>query len=63
MEARVYNWLFTLESPFNNGTVAWHNAEEPFVLHNVEYMETAYIPGVNERLQDQMSGAWVSLAP
>lgn len=60
--APVYNWLFNLESPFFNGTVAWHNAEEPYVFHNAEYIETAYIPGVSEKLQDRMSGAWVSFA-
>ena len=57
-----WNWLFNLESPFNYGTVAWHNAEEPYVFHNAEYIEAQYIPGVSERLQDQMSGAWVKFA-
>jgi para-nitrobenzyl esterase len=60
--ANVYNWLFNLESSFNQGTMAWHNAEEPYVFHNAEYIETAYIPGVSEKLQDQVSGAWVNFA-
>lgn len=58
----VYNWLFTLETLWNGGTVAWHNSEEPYMFHNARYIESAYIPGVSERLQDQMAGAWVEFA-
>ena len=57
-----YNWLFNLESPFNYGTVPWHNAEEPFVFRNSAYIEAQYIPEVCERLEDQMAGAWVTFA-
>ena len=60
--ANIYNWMFNLESPFNKGTMPWHNAEEPYVFHNAQYIESAYIPGVSEKLQDQMCGAWVSFA-
>jgi len=60
--APIYNWMFNLEAPFMNGTVAWHNAEEPFMFHNAEYIEPTYIPGVSEKLQDQMTGAWVAFA-
>lgn len=58
----TWNWMFNLESPFNCGTVAWHNAEEPYVFHNAEYIEAQYIPQVSERLEDQMAGAWVQFA-
>ncbi|MDE6994396.1 MAG: carboxylesterase family protein [Lachnospiraceae bacterium] len=58
----IWNWMFNLESPFNYGTVAWHNAEECYVFRNAAYIEAQYIPGVSERLQDQMSGAWVQFA-
>lgn len=44
--AGVYNFLFTLESPFNGGTVPWHNAEIPYVFHNAEYLEPSFIPGI-----------------
>lgn len=60
--APAYNWLFTLECPLNNGTVAWHNAEEAYMFHNANYLEASYIPGVSEHLQDIMTGAWVSFA-
>lgn len=60
--APAYNWLFNLESPFNNGTIAWHNVEEAYMFHNANYLEASYIPGVSEQLQDIMTGAWVSFA-
>ena len=58
----TYVYLFDLESPFNDGTLAWHNAEIPYVFHNAEYLEPSFIPGVTEGLQDLMSGAWASFA-
>lgn len=58
----TWNWMFNLESPFNYGTVAWHNAEEPYVFHNAAYIEAQYIPQVSERLEDEMAGAWVQFA-
>ncbi len=58
----TWNWLFNLESPFNYGTVPWHNAEEPYVFRNSAYIEAQYIPEVSERLEDQMAGAWTTFA-
>ena len=58
----TWNWLFNLESPFNYGTVPWHNAEEPYVFHNAQYIEAQYIPGVSEKLQDAMCSTWVQFA-
>lgn len=58
--AQVYCYLFDLDSPFNNGMLAWHNGEIPFIFHNADYLEASYIPGVSERVQDEMSGAWVN---
>lgn len=58
----TWNWMFNLESPFNYGTVAWHNAEEPYVFRNAAYIEAEYIPVVSERLENEMAGAWVQFA-
>ena len=58
----TFLYLFDLESPFNDGTLAWHNSEIPYVFHNAEYLEPSFIPGVTEKLQDLMSGAWASFA-
>lgn len=59
---KAWCYLFDLETPFKNGTLAWHNSEIPYVFHNAEYIEASYIPGVSEPLQDLVSGAWVSFA-
>lgn len=61
-DAGVYNFLFNLESPFNGGTVPWHNAEIPYIFHNAEYLEPSFIPGVTPILQDIVSRAWVNFA-
>ena len=61
-DAGVYNFQFNLESPFNGGTVSWHNAEIPYVFHNAEYLEPSFIPGITPKLQDIMSRAWVNFA-
>lgn len=58
----TFLYLFDLESPFNDGTLAWHNAEIPYVFHNAEYLEPSFIPGVTEGLQRLMSGAWAAFA-
>lgn len=60
--ASVWNYIFKLESPINNGTVAWHCSDIPYVFHNSDYIEAAYIPGVSEKLQDMMARAWVAFA-
>ena len=60
--APAWNWMFNLECPLNSGTIPWHNAEEAYMFHNANYLEASYIPGVSERLQDQMTGAWVAFS-
>lgn len=59
---KVWNYLFEFESPYNGGTVAWHCSDLPFTFHNADYLEPSYVPGVTEKLQDQMAGAWVQFA-
>ena len=60
--APCWNWMFNLECPLNSGTIPWHNGEEAYMFHNANYLEASYIPGISERLQDQMTGAWVQFA-
>jgi len=60
--ADTYMYLFNLEFPINNGTVAWHGAEMNFAFHNADYYEATYIPGITERLQDEMCGCWTTFA-
>ncbi len=61
-DAPVYNFYFALESPFNGGTLPWHNAEIPYTLHNAEYLEPSFIPGTTQYLQDIVARAWANFA-
>ncbi len=58
----TYNFLFCLEANFYGGVLPWHNAEIPYVFHNADYIEPSYIPGVTEKLQDIVCGAWCRFA-
>lgn len=60
--APVYNWMLALSMPCYGGSAPWHNADEAYVFHHAEYFESQYIPGVSERVQDQLAGAWVAFA-
>lgn len=60
--AATYNYSFNLEFPLYGGTLPWHNAEIPYVFHNADYIEPAYVPRVTEWLQDLMCRSWVSFA-
>lgn len=58
----VYNAVFSLDFPIRGGYTPWHCADIPYVFHNAQYCEPEYIPGISERLQDAMSGAWTAFA-
>lgn len=59
---RVYNYLYCLEMPFNEGTIPCHNADIPYVFHNAQYLEAFYIPDVSERVQDIVCGSFIHFA-
>jgi para-nitrobenzyl esterase len=61
-EAPVYNYIFTFESPFMGGLLPGHNSDLHFMFHNALYMDAMCKPGVTERLQDEMAGAWAQFA-
>jgi len=59
---KVFNYLYCLEMAFNEGTIPCHNADIPYVFHNAEYLEAFYVPGVSEKVQDVVCGAFVNFA-
>ena len=59
---KIWNYMFNLETPYNYGTTAWHNAEECYCFRNAAYLEYEYIPEVSEKLEDEVSGAWLAFA-
>lgn len=60
--ADTYNWMLSLDMPCYGGTTPWHNADEAYIFHHAEFFESEYIPGISEKLQDEMAGALVSFA-
>ncbi len=62
LEAPVYNYLFTFESPLFGGQMPGHSGDLHFTFHNAAYCEAMTKPGVTERVQDEMAGAWAAFA-
>lgn len=60
--APVYSYLFTYEFPYDGGHVAWHCAEIPYTFHNTDKVPVCNEPGVSDRLEEQVFGAWVNFA-
>ena len=58
----AYSYLFALDFPIDDGRPAWHGAEIPFAFHNTSLIPVCGIPGVAERLEEQVCSAWVSFA-
>ena len=60
--APVYNYVFTFESPMDGGRLTGHNGDLHFMFHNASFMDAMCVPGVTERLEDDMAGAWAQFA-
>ena len=60
--SKVYNYLYCLERPYNEGTLPAHSTDIVYAFHNAQYFEPIYIPGVSEKVQDIMCGAFINFA-
>lgn len=60
-KAGTYLYNFTLEFPMSHKT-AWHCADIPFFFHNTDKVEICSIPGVTEKLEAQVFGAFMRFA-
>ncbi len=61
-EAPTYSYMFAYEFPIDGGKPAWHCSEIPFVFHNTDKVIVCNIPGVSDRLEECVFGAWVQFA-
>lgn len=61
-EAPTYSYLFAYEFPYDDGKPAWHCSEIPFVFCNTDKVVICNEPGVSDKLERQMFGAWVNFA-
>lgn len=56
-----YLYNFTLEFPMGD-KIAWHCSDIPFFFGNTDKVEVCAIPGVTEKLERQMFGAFMAFA-
>ena len=61
-ESKTFSYMFTYEFPFDDGHVAWHCSEIPFVFKNAEMVAVCNEPGVSDKLEEEMYSAWVAFA-
>lgn len=61
-ESETYSYLFTLEFPLEEGKMAWHCTEIPYVFHNSDRAALYNIPGVSDIIEERLCSAWVSFA-
>ncbi len=61
-QAPTYSYLFAFEFPYDDGKAAWHCSELPFVFHNTEKVPICNVPGISDRLEEQIFGAWIHFA-
>ncbi|MCR5271736.1 MAG: carboxylesterase family protein [Lachnospiraceae bacterium] len=59
---KSYLYLFALEFPYNFGKIAWHCSDIPFLFANTDKVEVCDIDGVTEKLENQISGAFLTFA-
>lgn len=59
--AGTYLYHFTLEFPLGD-KIAWHCSDIPFFFANTDKVEVCSIPGVTEKLERQMFGAFMAFA-
>ena len=57
-KAGTYLYNFTLEFPMMN-KIAWHCSDIPFFFHNIDKVELCSIPGVSEKLEEQIFSAFM----
>ena len=60
--APTYNYVFSLIFPIYDGIASWHCADIPFVFHNTDKVLYCNVPGISERLEDQVCSSFVSFA-
>jgi para-nitrobenzyl esterase len=60
--APVYSYMFALDFEYDGGKPAWHCSDIPFVFHNAGRVGICNMPGVTEKLEEEVAGAYVNFA-
>lgn len=59
---RIYSYLFNQDFPYEGGKAPWHCSDIAFAFHNTDLIPVAQIPGVTEKLEQEIFGAWMRFA-
>lgn len=60
--APAYLYVFALDFEIDGRKPAWHCSDIPFVFHNASRVPSANIPGVTEKLEQEVAGAVAAFA-
>ncbi|MEG0911822.1 MAG: carboxylesterase family protein, partial [Ruthenibacterium sp.] len=61
-DAPTYSYLFSFDFPYQYGKPAWHCSDIPFVFHNTCEVPIANVPGVTDKLEEQIFACVMSFA-
>lgn len=61
-ESVTYAYMFDFEFPIDDGKPSWHCSELPYVFHNTKLIPISNRGAASEKLEKQMSDAWISFA-
>ena len=61
-KAPVYSYQFNLDFLPEHGKAAWHCSDIPYFFHNTRMAPALNIPGVTEKLEEQMFGCLMAFA-
>ncbi len=61
-ESPTYSYLFAYDFPYDGGKTAWHCSDIPFAFHNIDLVPVCNEPGVTDKLQDNVFGAYINFA-
>ena len=61
-DSPTYAYLFNFEFPVEGGKLAWHCSDIPFFFHNIDLVPSANVPGISDKLQEQLFKAVMNFA-
>lgn len=59
---KVWTALFNLDQPVDGGKAPWHCADIPYVFHNTHLVPSTQMPGVTEKVEEEIFGALMNFA-
>ena len=62
LNSATWSYLFNQDLPLNGGQTPWHCIDIPYWFHNTDMVPTTQVPGVVEKLEEQMFGALMAFA-